>query len=1159
MGCWNVRTMWEHQHEQEVIWDIKERGMKLCVVTEGHWVGNGGRQVGDYFVLFSGHEQKHKAGVGFVLHKDLYRAWQDSGGCWQPISSRMATIRIPVRGKKFLTIVGVYAPTNVKGHEGDTEAFYDQLQTVWDAIPNGDMSMLMGDFNARIGGYEPEYDQYIGQHGLGDINFNGRRLRDFCVCNDLAVMGTFFKHKQIHSYTWMDNHRNKHMIDHVVVQCKSKGCIKDVRNVSHGYHTNADHRLVRVQMDLSLVTSKRRRRGSRFVTIDKGLFKWVPSTKDYLQQMEKLEFSRDSSRPFNDRFEEYRGGMIERFNKVFGSTRNGQKKKSFISEGTLNLVEIKKTQFLAWHQSKEYTDAWRGGLTVEAQIARKEVEWSREQEYRAASNRVKRAVEKDKVRWVEERIGELEKGGGMNDPNLFRKIDKLFCTKTSVSVPIKDDKGEIITDEKEKMDQWRKWGCGVFNVEPSVTGVVDDVPKPKEWEGMEPHIKVERNGVLSKVIIDPNAVPNELEVAQSINKLSNNKAADRDRTTAEMFKMAGKPKAITRCIEEMWEKKVAPDAWMVIDIVPIYKKGDVSICDNYRPISIIDMFSKAFGNLLKTRVEAVVEGKLLEAQAGFRKHRSCQDMIFILRMLRGYSKEVRQAIYGCFVDLRKAYDSVDRETLWKVLQHYGIDGDLLDMIKLLYRNTRAAIRVGEGRTEEFSLKAGVKQGCVLSPLLFNIYLDFVVRQAIKRFGEAGVGVARGGKEFWYNPMGGRAKGMDDMGVLNLAALLYADDTALLASSYKDICKMVNILEEVTKEWGLTISIPKTKIMVWEAPEGEVRPPLFIRGEVVEEVQEFKYLGSMFTSVGGDTRDVEVRINKAWGCFHKFKRKVWRQRAFGLATKMKIYKMTVIPTLLYGSESWTLTEAEEDKLESVQMRMLRSIMRISLKDHKTNSEIREQAGVASIGYLIRWGRLNWYANVMRMLEERWPSQVLCGYLVEGNGRQRGRPPLRWTDKVKRDMQLAGIDIERSSRLVLNRNNWMEALKPFKEDAPVALKMQSMELPCGGLCGFKAKNERGLKIHRSSCSVFNASMGRVLPTMACVCGRHCKGKGGLKTHQRSCSAFKKGKKAKRQMTEEGPNVRTNDDATAGEGEVNSNTTVSSRSWIALAWERCSWPRR
>jgi hypothetical protein len=179
------------------------------------------------------------------------------------------------------------------------------------------------------------------------------------------------------------------------------------------------------------------------------------------------------------------------------------------------------------------------------------------------------------------------------------------------------------------------------------------------------------------------------------------------------------------------------------------------------------MFSKAFGNLLKEIVNAVVEGKLLEAQAGFRKNRSCQDMIFTLRMLRGYSREVKRAVYGCIVDLRKAYDSVDRETLWKVLQWYGIDGDLLEMIKLLYKDMKAAIRVGDGRTEEFSLRAGVKQGCVLSPLLFNIYLGFCGETGNWQVEQRGIGVASGAEKCWHDPMSSNGGGM---GVVVISAL-----------------------------------------------------------------------------------------------------------------------------------------------------------------------------------------------------------------------------------------------------------------------------------------------------------------------------------------------------------------------------------------------------
>ena len=158
------------------------------------------------------------------------------------------------------------------------------------------------------------------------------------------------------------------------------------------------------------------------------------------------------------------------------------------------------------------------------------------------------------------------------------------------------------------------------------------------------------------------------------------------------------------------------------------------------------------------------------------------------------------------------------------------------------------------------------------------------------------------------------------------------------------------------------------------------------------------------------------------------------------------------------------------------------------------------------------------------------------------------------------------MEKSPRLVLNPGNWAEALKPLAKEKPVALKMESLEIPCGGLCGFKVKNGMGLKTHRSSCSIYSTSMGRTIPTVTCICGRQCKGEKGLKTHQRSCRKYKKGKKGRghgeeqerMQLHEEEPNVRMNT-ATGEQGGADSNAIVSSRSWIALAWERCRWPWR
>jgi exonuclease III len=283
VGCWNVKTMWLDQDEGDVIRDLEERRIKLCVVTEGHWVGQGVRRVGGYYILFSGHPTKHREGVGFVLSKALYEAWKEAGGWWTPISSRMATIRIPLQGSRFMTIVGVYAPTNTTKYEAETVAMYDKVQEVWDAIPKGEMRMVVGDFNARVGTYDKSFSSAVGRYGMGEINSNGRKLRDFCIKNDMAVMGTFFPHKKIHQYTWEDAYKNRYMVDHFVVHKKWKGCVRDVRTVSHGYHSNADHRLVRMRIDLALARTSRRR-GSRYTMLDRNKFNEKQVVAAYTRQ-----------------------------------------------------------------------------------------------------------------------------------------------------------------------------------------------------------------------------------------------------------------------------------------------------------------------------------------------------------------------------------------------------------------------------------------------------------------------------------------------------------------------------------------------------------------------------------------------------------------------------------------------------------------------------------------------------------------------------------------------------------------------------------------------------------------------------------------------------------------------------------------------------------
>ena len=134
--------------------------------------------------------------------------------------------------------------------------------------------------------------------------------------------------------------------------------------------------------------------------------------------------------------------------------------------------------------------------------------------------------------------------------------------------------------------------------------------------------------------------------------------------------------------------------------------------------------------------------------------------------------------------------------------------------------------------------------------------------------------------------------MSSKGFVLISALLYADDTALIASSSKELCDMVKILDGVMSGWGLTISMTKTKVMVWygrTAGGGETTTVHKGGTSGRGKVYDFKYLGSLVTNQAGDSRDLDMRISKAWGCSHRLKHKVWRQKALKVETKMQVYR------------------------------------------------------------------------------------------------------------------------------------------------------------------------------------------------------------------------------------------------------------------------------
>jgi hypothetical protein len=251
-----------------------------------------------------------------------------------------------------------------------------------------------------------------------------------------------------------------------------------------------------------------------------------------------------------------------------------------------------------------------------------------------------------------------------------------------------------------------------------------------------------------------------------------------------------------------------------------------------------------------------MEKQLGEAQMGFRPGGGCSDALFTMAQITSWSREFKRPLSVCYVDLTKAYDSVSRQILWLVLRQQGVPEKLVNLLEDLHTGSKATVKAFGGESRPFEIKGGVRQGCNIAPLLFNIFLDFVAKQAASQFTSNG---RKAGVSFKFSfegkPFSASAEGVGDLEIL--AILMYADDMALVAEDDEQLNHQIQVLEAVTKRWGLTINVRKTKIWrgVWLTDPDAPSPEITIRGGVLEEVEDFKYLGSTLAVSGG--------LKKSW--------------------------------------------------------------------------------------------------------------------------------------------------------------------------------------------------------------------------------------------------------------------------------------------------------
>ena len=237
-----------------------------------------------------------------------------------------------------------------------------------------------------------------------------------------------------------------------------------------------------------------------------------------------------------------------------------------------------------------------------------------------------------------------------------------------------------------------------------------------------------------------------------------------------------------------------------------------------------------------------IENEISELQSGFMAGKGTREGIFNLRMICERYSEVNQDVYACFIDYEKAFDRVNHEKMIKCLNDIGINGKDLKLIVNLYWTQRASIRLEKSLSDEIRIKRGVRQGCVLSPCLFNLYTETIFRHI-----EDSKGVTIGGTQ--------------------INNLRYADDTVLLADSEENLQNMMNKVNEVGKLYNMKMNAKKTKAMVISRNENKPKVNIKVDGTAVEQVGSFNYLGQTVSDDGRCVDEIKKRIGIAtWsGC------------------------------------------------------------------------------------------------------------------------------------------------------------------------------------------------------------------------------------------------------------------------------------------------------
>ena len=486
---------------------------------------------------------------------------------------------------------------------------------------------------------------------------------------------------------------------------------------------------------------------------------------------------------------------------------------------------------------------------------------------------MRKSVKTDKRDFVEGLAEEAEKAAASRNMKQLYDITKKLAGKFKKSErPIRDKDGTVLTGVYKQLNRWAEHFGELLNR-----------PRPQNQPEIQP--------AEEDLLINCN-IPTREEIKRAIGHIQNGKAAGPDGIPAEALKgdVTTSVEMLYSLFEEIWEKEEIPAEWKEGYLIKIPKKGDLSRCENFRGITLLSVPGKVLNRIILERMKVEVDKTFLEEQAGFRQDRSCADQISTLRIIVEQSIEWNSSLYV----------------------NFGVPMKLVNMIKNSYEGVSCRVIHDGQLTKNFEIRTGVRQGCLLSPFLFILAIDWIMKTETK----------------------GKRNGIQWKMLTQLDDLDFADDLALMSHSHRQMQDKTTDLARISAQVGLKINKKKTKILRLNTT---CERPIMLEGEGFEEVESFRYLGSIVDTRGGTEADVKTRIGKARTAFHIL-RNVWKSRIIGKTTKIRLFNTNVKSVLLYGAETWRINKTTLKRIQTFVNQCLRKILGIQWMDKVSNKDL-----------------------------------------------------------------------------------------------------------------------------------------------------------------------------------------------------------------------------